>query len=70
MFLRGLILPYKESCIYTLGVYRSVSLHEVLNVEVIQSVPRRWRLSGTLGRSRRHLQTQLLLARNTPLLYA
>lgn len=37
-------------------VCRSVGLHEVFNVEVIQSVPRWRRLPGTLGCSRRHLQ--------------
>lgn len=40
----------------TLGVCKSVSLHEVLNVEVIQSVPRWRRLSGALGHPRRHLR--------------
>ena len=44
------------------GVFGSVRLHEVFNIEVIQSVPGRWRLPGALGCSRRHLQTQLLSA--------
>lgn len=43
-----------------LGIYGSGSLHEVLNIEVIQSIPG-WRgLSGALSHSRRHLQTYLI----------
>lgn len=39
---------------------RSVDLHEVFNVEVIQSVPWWWRLSWALGDTRGHLQTHFI----------
>lgn len=58
----SLSILQQSDCTFTLGVYGSVSLHEVLNVKVIQSVPGWWRLSGALGHSRRHLQTHLFLA--------
>lgn len=35
----------------------SVHLHEVFNVEVVQSVPGWWRLLGALGCTWGHLQT-------------